>query len=76
MTILEPLKGIITGDLGTSLKHVHNIASKKNKFGNLFRELTSLNCLRIVKKNLNFVLAGDQIDSFADTDFITLKFHD
>lgn len=29
MAILEPLKGIIIEDLGTSLKHVNKIANKK-----------------------------------------------
>lgn len=29
---LDPLKGIIIGNLGISLKHVYNIANKKNKF--------------------------------------------
>lgn len=52
MAILEPLKGLIIGDLGTSLKHVYNIANKKNKFEDL-GELISVNCLGIVKKNLN-----------------------
>lgn len=29
--LLEPLKGIIIEDLGTSLKHVYIIANKKHK---------------------------------------------
>lgn len=56
MAILEPLKGIIIGDLGTSLKHVYNIILPTKKIWRL-GELMFLNCVGIVKKNLNSVLS-------------------
>lgn len=72
MAILEPLKGIIIGDIGTSLRYVYNMPTGKINLkirGTYFSKL-SWNSSEEFK-----LLSRKPIYSFAE-DFITLKLND